>query len=191
MEEYIGTIKAFGFNFAPRNWASCDGQLLQIAQYTALFSVLGTTYGGDRRGTSALPDLRGRVPMGDGNAPGLTDRRLGEKLGSETNVLSTAQIPAHNHAVVLDGQNINAGVGVPSVNDDGTTDESEGNILANSAGSYAAPTAADTTLSAFNAPVSGTANSANTGGGQAVNNMQPSLGLNYCICLQGLFPPRN
>ena len=79
MEEYIGTIKAFGFNFAPRNWASCDGQLLQIAQYTALFSVLGTTYGGDGRVTFALPDLRGRVPMGDGNAPGLTDRRLGEK----------------------------------------------------------------------------------------------------------------
>ena len=82
-------------------------------------------------------------------------------------------------------------ISISTVNDDGTTDESEGNILANSAGSYAAPTAADTTLSAFNAPVSGTANSANTGGGQAVNNMQPSLGLNYCICLQGLFPPRN
>ena len=191
MEEYIGTIKAFGFGFAPRGWASCDGQLMPISGNDALFSLLGTTYGGDGRTTFGLPDLRGRSPLGDGAGSGLSNRQLGEKVGTETNVLNVTQLPAHNHAVSFDGQNINAGVSIPSVNDDGTTDESEGNILANSAGSYAAPTAADTTLSAFNAAVTGTVNSTNTGNNAAVNNIQPSLAVNYCICLVGIYPPRS
>ena len=125
MEEYIGTVKAFGFGFAPRNWASCDGQLLPIASYTALFSLLGTTYGGDGRTTFGLPDLRGHAPIGDGTAPGFSNRPLGQKGGSETNTLSTAQMPAHGHVVALDGQGITSQVAIPTVNDEGTLEETE------------------------------------------------------------------
>ncbi len=191
MEDYIGTVQAFAFGFAPRNWLPCDGQLLAIAQYQALFSLLGTTYGGDGRTTFGLPDLRGRSPMSEGNGPGLSDRKLGVKVGTETNTLNVNQLPPHNHITDFNGQNVVAGVGIPAVNDDGTLEESEGNILANSAGTYAAASAADTTLSAFNAAVSGSAQSSQTGSGAAINNMQPSLVLNYCICIEGLYPPRN
>ena len=191
MEDYIGTIKIFAFNFAPRNWASCDGQLLSIAQNQALFSLIGTIYGGDGRTTFALPDLRGKIAIGEGTGPGLSPRPIGQVGGSETNVMSLAQLPAHDHQTNLDGQGINAGVSIPAVNDDGTTDETENNILANSAGSYAAASAADTSLGAFNAAVTGTANSSTVGSSAPINNMQPYLSLNYCICLQGLFPPRN
>ncbi len=94
---FIGEILMFGGNFAPRSWAFCDGQLLSIAQNTALFSILGTTYGGDGRVTFGLPELRGRVAMHPGSGPGLTTRGLGEKGGTETVTLNTTQIPAHNH----------------------------------------------------------------------------------------------
>ncbi|MEM9679265.1 MAG: tail fiber protein [Bacteroidota bacterium] len=191
MDDYIGTIQGFAFGFAPRNWLPCSGQLLAIANYQALFSLLGTTYGGDGRATFGLPDLRGRSPMSQGVGPGLSDRKLGEKGGTQTNNISVNQLPAHGHVTDFNGQNVVAGVSIPSVNDDGTLEETEGNILANSANSYAAPSAADTTLNGFNAAVSGTAQSQNTGGGQAVNNMQPFLTINYCICIEGLYPPRS
>ena len=192
MEEYLGTIKAFGFNFAPRGWAQCHGQLLPINQYDALFSLLGTTYGGDGRTTFGLPDLRGHVPIGDGTAPGFSNRRLGQKGGSETNVLNATQLPAHHHAVNFAGQNINASVSVPAVNDDGTLEETENNIIANHANAFAAASAADTTLGAFSAPVTGTANSGNTGSSAQVNNMQPFLSLNFCIYIVGgIYPPRS
>ena len=95
MEPFIAQIMMFGGNFAPRGWAFCDGQLLPISQYSALFSLLGTTYGGDGRTTFGLPDLRGRVAIHPGNGPGLSSIRLGEKGGTETNTLSTAQLPPH------------------------------------------------------------------------------------------------
>ena len=191
MEDFIGTIKLFGFNFAPRGWALCEGQLMSISQNTALFSLLGTTYGGDGRTTFGLPDLRSRVAVGQGRGPGLTDRKLGSHSGSETNVLNIQQLPAHGHAVNFDGQNITAGVTIPSVNDDGTLEESEGNILANKAGAYAASNAADASLAPFNAPISGSLQSGNTGNSQPINNMQPFVTINYAICLQGLFPSRS
>jgi microcystin-dependent protein len=98
-EPFIGEIMIFGGNFAPRGWAFCDGQLLPVSQNTALFSLLGTTYGGDGRTTFALPDLRGRVPLHPGTGPGLSSRQLGEKGGTETNVLTIGQMPAHNHTI--------------------------------------------------------------------------------------------
>ena len=191
MQPMIGEMRMFGGNFAPRGWAFCKGQLLAISQHTALFSILGTTYGGDGRTTFGLPDLRGRAGIGDGTGPGLTNRRLGEQGGSQENVLSANQMAAHTHQTNFDGQGVNAGVSIPAVNDDGTTDETENNILANSAGSYAAASAADTTLGAFSAAVTGTANSSSVGSGAPINNMQPYLAVSYCICIEGIYPPRS
>ena len=191
MEDFIGTVQAFAFNFTPRGWLACNGQLLSIAQYQTLFSLLGTMYGGDGRTTFALPDLRGRSPLSQGAGPGLTDRKIGSHGGTETNFIQVSQLPPHNHVTDFNGQGAVATVNIPSVNDDGTSEETEGNILANSANSYAAPSAADTNLSPFNAALGGTAQSQNTGNGQAVNNMQPFLTLNYCICVEGIYPPRN
>ena len=191
MDEFIGTIKAFGFSWAPRGWASCDGQLLAIAQYQALFSLLGTTYGGDGRTTFGLPDLRGRVPISQGTGSGLSNRKMGTKSGTETNVLNTAQMPAHAHQVNFTGQGATASVSVPSVNDDGTLEESEGNILANSPNGYAAASSADATLAAFSSPLTGTAATTSQGGNSPVNNMPPFLAVNYCICLEGIYPSRN
>lgn len=99
MEELMGTIKMFAGNFAPRGYALCNGQMLAISQNQALFSILGTTYGGDGRTTFALPDLRGRVPLGPGQGPGLSNRQPGEKAGNETSTLSVANLPAHNHTL--------------------------------------------------------------------------------------------
>ena len=96
-EPFLAEVKIVGFNFAPRGWAQCDGQILPINQYQALFSILGTTYGGDGRTTFGLPDLRGRVAMHPGNGPGLSPRQLGQKTGTETNTLTVNQMPAHNH----------------------------------------------------------------------------------------------
>jgi len=101
MEPLIGQIMMFAGNFAPRGWAFCEGQLLAINQYQALFSILGTTYGGDGRTTFGLPDLRGRVPMHPGNGPGLSSKRLGQKGGSETNTLNVSQLPSHNHLSLI------------------------------------------------------------------------------------------
>ncbi|WP_412986859.1 phage tail protein [Pontimicrobium sp. IMCC45349] len=191
MEDYIGTITAFGFGFTPRGWMPCNGQLLAISQNETLFSLLGTTYGGDGRTTFALPDLRGTVPISQGQSPGHTNRRIGEKGGSETNTLSVSQMAPHSHVTDFNGQNVNAVVSIPSLNDDGSSDESEGTVLANHTGAYAPASSADTSLAAFNAGVSGTAQSTPTGSGTPINNMQPFLTLNYCICTVGIYPPRN
>ncbi|MCW5517437.1 phage tail protein [Muriicola sp. Z0-33] len=166
MEPFIGQIQAFGFNFAPRGWALCNGQLLPIAQNTALFSLLGTIYGGDGRTTFGLPDLRGRVPMSFGTGGGLTPKSIGQRGGSETNVLGIFNLPAHNHAI-----------GAKALGD---TDDPTGNVVAGD-GTNAFGTSSD-----INADPT-----ANTGGGQAVNNMQPYVVINYCIALTGLFPSRN
>ena len=168
-EPFIAEIIMFAGNFAPRGWAFCSGQILAIAQNTALFSLLGTTYGGNGQTTFALPDLRGRVPMHPFQGPGLSPRNLGEMGGTETVTLITTQMPAHNHAAACSGNDANLGL-------------AEGNFLATTATN----TYASTGGSALNAATIGSA-----GGSQPHNNLQPFLCVNFIIAIQGIFPSRN
>lgn len=188
MEGTIAEIRMFAGNFAPRNWAFCEGQLLPISQNQALFSVIGTIYGGDGRTTFALPDLRGRVSMQPGNGPGLSDRRLGQKGGIETNRLTVSQIPAHSHTLTKSG-----GVNVTVNNSDGDVATPGGNYLAGHTSGLAYNTNAgggrNNELSGVTEDLNFTAG--NTGGGQSVDNVQPFLCVNYVICLQGVFPSRS
>ena len=172
-EPCLGEVRIFAFNFAPRGWAFCDGQLLPIAQNTALFSLLGTIYGGDGRTTFALPDLRGRFAMHEGDGPGRTNRRLGASGGDETATLSVTQIPAHNH--ILRAQS-----------GEGNQRSPGGHALAMEPANVTAPysnVAPDASM--VNTSIQ------NTGGGQAHSIMNPFLVLNFCIALQGLFPSRS
>jgi microcystin-dependent protein len=181
MEAFIGQILMFGGNFAPRGWALCDGQLLSISSNSALFAILGTTYGGDGRTTFALPDLRGRVAMHNGNGPGLSSRRLGEKSGTESNTLAQGNLPAHNHSVSALAKckggagNANTAVGNVWSNDAGVSSATYSNSGAD----------ADMAAGAINVQ------EANVGSSQPVNNIQPFLVVNYIIALQGVFPSRN
>lgn len=168
-EPFIAEVRIFAGNFAPRGWALCNGQLLPIAQNTALFSLVGTTYGGDGRSTFGLPNLQGRAAMHPGNGPGLTPRRLGETGGSATVTLTADQIPAHNHALHGYG---NAAAANP------TNTRGLGN-----APMYHAPAPNQGALA-------GQAIGA-SGGGQPHNNRQPYLGLNFIIALQGIYPSRS
>jgi len=172
-EPFIGEIRMVGFNFAPRGWALCDGQLLAIAQNTALFSLLGTTYGGDGRTTFGLPDLRSRVPMHAGTGPGLTPRQLGAKFGLETVTLNVSQLPAHTHAAQASSGSGNANSPI-------------GRIWSKDAGVQSATYTG-------NAPDGSMAANAigNAGGGQAHDNMPPVQVVNFVIALVGLFPSRN
>lgn len=173
MEQFLCEIRLFGGNFAPRGWAFCNGQLLPLSQYQAVFSILGTTYGGDGRTTFALPDLRGRVPIhaGSSRGPGVDEVRLGESSGSNTNTLLIHNLPAHNHLIAASSQ-------------PGTSGDPTNNYPANSG-------ATDKEYSE-NANTSMNAQSTRlTGGGQPINNMQPYLGLNYIIALQGVFPSQD
>jgi len=163
----------FAGNFAPRGWAFCNGQLLSISQNTALFSILGTTYGGDGRTTFGLPDLRGRVPIQPGQGPGLSNYVLGQKAGTENVTLTQNQLPSHNHAVnaVAEGGNQASPEGnLPAVESTGTSKDY----------SDAAAT------SQMNPGMVG-----NTGGNQPFSVVQPYQCVNYIIALQGIFPSRN
>lgn len=175
-DTYLGSIGMFGGNFAVRGWAFCDGQLLAISQYEALFSLLGTTYGGDGRTTFALPDLRGRASVHKGTGPGLSPYALGQRGGVERNT----EVPAHTHTV-----NINTSP------DTTTTDVSTGNYFAHEAkkGADALPIYSSAAPSAQMHAGAAVAASFGTPGG--VTNLQPFLAINYEIALQGLFPPRN
>jgi microcystin-dependent protein len=174
MEAFIGSIILFAGNFAPRGWAFCEGQLLPIAQNTALFSILGTTYGGNGQTTFALPDLRGRVPIGFGNGPGLQSITLGESAGTNTNMLTVSELPRHTHTLNANattvGRDLNA---LPTGNFSAQNQDGTGN--------YASTGGAEMNPQAIGM----------TGSGTPVNNMQPFLGLNYIICMQGIFPSRN
>jgi microcystin-dependent protein len=172
-EPFIAEIRIFAGNFAPRNWAFCNGQLLPIAQNTALFSLIGTTYGGDGRTTTALPNLQGRAPMHPGSGPGLTTRRLGESGGAETITLTENQVPQHTHA--LQASTSPATVNAPT----NTT------ALARSVGgfSYKGSGTANATLD--------TGALLPTGGSQPHNNMQPFLTINFIIALAGVYPSRS
>ncbi len=162
----------FAGSFAPRGWAFCDGQLLPINSNQALFSVLGTTYGGDGRTTFGLPDLRGRAAMHKGRGPGLSDRPLGARLGNEDTTLIVQNLPSHNHAMTASSNG--PAQGAPAGGSLPTNGRGEPNIYAAGAGNTAM---GSTTTS--------------VGNNQSFNNMQPSLAINYIIALQGTYPSRS
>ncbi|MCH8293323.1 phage tail protein [Candidatus Poribacteria bacterium] len=193
MDPFIGQIIMFGGNFAPRGWALCNGQLLSIASNSALFAILGTTYGGDGRTTFGLPDMRGRVSVHPGTGPGLSPRRLGEKGGTETVTLNTNQIPAHNHSATV---NNTVNTTVNAVSTPGNSPSPGGNVWALSSDTDIrtySTSANNATMrgDAVDVSVSSTATIGNTGGNGAHNNMQPFLGIHYIIALAGIFPARN
>jgi microcystin-dependent protein len=180
MDPFLGQITMFGGSFAPRGWAFCEGQLLPISQYTALFSILGTTYGGDGRTTFGLPDLRGRAPIHAGHGPGLSDVRLGQKGGNEMTTLNVTNLPSHNHTGTIS-------VG-PDTN---LTDAAVNNRLATEArgGGDALPIY---TSDAGNGNMAGdSVTIGNAGGNQAFSNRSPYLVISHIIALQGIFPSRS
>jgi microcystin-dependent protein len=170
-DPFVAEIRIFPFNFAPQGWAWCDGQLLPLSQNTALFSLLGTTYGGNGKSNFALPDLQGRAPMHPGQGPGLSLHDLGETGGSETVTLLESEIPAHNHVIQLDVSSGFAESSAPGGQALGLTNRAI----------YAALPVQST--------MSGAA-LALAGGDQPHNNMQPYLTTYFCIAMQGVFPPR-
>jgi len=171
-DPFVAEIRIFPFNFAPRGWAWCDGQLLPLSQNTALFSLLGTTYGGNGKSNFALPDLQGRGPMFWGQGPGLSLRDIGETGGSETVSLLESEIPSHTHAMQASAA-------------PGNNKIAAGNVLARSTGGnvYLPPAGAPLVSMSANAL-------APAGGDQPHNNLQPYLTFYFCIALQGVFPPR-
>lgn len=168
-QPFLGEIRMFASNFAPRGWAFCSGQLLPIAQNTALFSLLGTTYGGDGRVTFALPDLRGRMPMHAGQGQGLSPRTLGEMSGEPTHTLSLSEMPSHSHPL--------NGTAAGTIGTPGATVALAGGVKA-----YRSPASNPVVMAAGLSP---------TGGGQAHENRQPYLGVSFIIAMQGIFPSRN
>lgn len=171
-EPFLAEVRIVGFNFAPRGWAFCDGQILPINQNQSLYSLLGTTYGGDGRTSFALPDLRGRTPIHVGRSDGgPTDHREGQKSGEETHTLSINEMPQHTHTLQASSADANI-------------DTSAGHLLARSVDVEPYRDLTNQVNMAAGAVAS-------VGGGQAHNNMMPYLALNFCIALQGLFPSRN
>jgi len=179
MDAYISSVWAFAFNFAPKGWQQCNGQIMSIQSYQALFSLLGTTFGGNGTTTFGLPDLRGRVPIGSGQGPGLSGYQLGQLGGTENVTLLTGNMPFHTHAAsplqipVSASQDNQNG---PGGNYFGRADDSIANLYASSAGN---PMAANN------------GNSAVTGSSTPVALKNPYIALNYCICITGLYPSRN
>ena len=180
-EPFIAEIRLMAINFAPRGWAFCDGQLLPIAQNTALFSLIGTTYGGDGRTTTALPNLQGRAPMHPGRGPGLTSRRLGERVGTSNVTLTESQIPEHKHSYNV----------VPTT---ATVTQPSSSVmlgLHDSGGQKGVLPVPFYSSDATNMVSMNSMSIGYMGGGQAHENMQPFLTLNYCIALMGLYPSRS
>jgi microcystin-dependent protein len=197
MEGTIGEIRMFAGNFAPSTWAFCQGQLMSIASNSALFSILGTTYGGNGVSNFALPDFRGRVAVGEGSGPGLTNVQLGQISGTETVTLLTTQIPAHNHTATA-GTGGSGTATLNAVTANGNTQSPSGNYLAASRTASVASYIASGTTAAMNAGsitlsniTAGAPTIGITGGSQPHSNMQPYLGMNYVICLFGIYPSRN
>jgi len=172
-EPFVGEIRMFGGNYAPRGWALCDGQLLAVAQNDALFSLLGTIYGGDGRTTFALPDLRGRLPVHFGQGPGLSNRPIGSKAGMENVTLTAATMPAHEHAVM-------------GTSNTGSSNNPTGKVLATAPVNAYGNNAPDPTNARFATNAVG-----NSGGGNAHGNIMPCLAVNFIIALFGIYPPRS
>ncbi len=174
-EPFVGEIRMFAGNFAPKGWALCDGQLLATSQNDALFSLFGTIYGGDGRTTFGLPDLRGRIPIHHGHGPGLNNRDIGSRGGSERVTIGLSEMPSHTHSV-------------RGSNDNSTSDTIDGNVLAK---------AIVVDDDKFYADVGGAQNPlisdmvVNSGGSQSHNNMMPTLCINFIVALVGIYPSRN
>lgn len=176
-EPYIGEIQLFGFDFAPRDWAYCNGASLPIRQYTALFSLLGVAYGGDGKTTFALPNLASRAACGQGQGPGLSQRAAGDTFGEQIATLEQGQLPPHSHAVRAWSQ---------SAPDSGSAAPVAGGGLSLLTGGTGTRTYLASPLDTRLSPVM---LSPASGGSAPHNNIQPSLGLNFAIALQGVFPP--
>ena len=170
-QPFIGQIMVFAGNFAPQGWAQCNGQLMPISQYDALFSLIGTTYGGDGQTTFALPDLRSRVPIHQGQGAGLSNYSLGENGGAEAVTLLTTQLPVHTHPAMGNS-------------DAGTNTDPTGGVWASSpTNMYIAGASANTNMNPTS--ISG------SGGGQPHDNMLPFVTLNFCIALEGIYPSQS
>ncbi|WP_199757123.1 phage tail protein [Pedobacter sp. KBW06] len=187
MDEYIGVVKAFAGNFPPRGWQFCNGQIVAIAPNTALFSILGTTYGGNGQTTFGLPDLRGRAPVGWGQGPGLSNYVLGEASGSENTSILINNMPAHNHiatsTLALNASNAAATVSTPVA----------GNALA-AGKDVNTDTVSMYTTATPNVPLAGGSVATTVGingGNVPISILQPTLAISYIICFQGVFPSRN
>jgi microcystin-dependent protein len=180
MEGYIGEIRMFGGNFAPRAWQYCQGQLLSIASNTALFSILGTTFGGNGSTTFALPNFASRIAVGSGTGPGLSLVVLGQVAGSETTTLTTQQMPAHTHSAVASFKPV-------ASSDPGSLKTPAGNFPAGSGGTnvYNSTSNSQMGSNAIDITIQ------NAGGNQPFNNIMPYLALNFIICVEGIFPSRN
>lgn len=190
-DPFIGQIVMFAGNFAPRNWAFCDGQLLAISSNSALFSILGTTYGGDGRTTFALPDLRGRVSIHPGSGPGLSTYRLGERSGVENVTLNINQIPSHNHQATATATSTAT---MRAESRTGNSADPSGNMLASGPNNFRRNVASeDVAMDAAMVTVETavTPQILNNGGSQSHTNVQPYLGVNYIIALFGIFPSRS
>lgn len=208
-EAFLGEIKMVGFNFAPRGYAFCYGQLAEIAENQALYALLGDTYGGNARSTFGYPDLRGRTAVGTGAGPGLTSYRLGTKYGYETLTLQTSQLPAHSHALMAsksDGKNSNpegrvlAAAGAAALSGEVAAGiPVEGNVRGTALSDGKTSQTGAISGSVISQPYTdaapetqmGSTAIGNTGSGDRIENRSPFLAINYIICLNGLFPSRN
>ena len=184
MDEYLGIIKLFAGDFAPRGWAMCNGQLFSISRYSTLFSILGTTYGGNGVSTFALPNLQSRTPIGMGQGQGLSYRNQGEVSGSEKNTLSIPNLPPHNHQAVLSASNADSGQSAATA---GASIATPGTLTGRTfSGTLGYNTATPNTILNPASVTTGV-----VGQGIPVNNMQPFMAMNYIICVEGgIYPQR-
>lgn len=188
MEGTMAEVRLFAGNFAPRTWAYCEGQILPISTYQALFSLLGTMYGGDGRTTFGLPELRGRTVVGEGTGTGLSHYSLGERTGIDDVTLTTAQIPSHTHGV---SSNLTGVVHPGCSTEEGTTDDPSGAYPALPPdGETIYNTNVDGLMANSQLAISGSVQCFPNGGNLSHENRQPYLAVNYIICLQGIFPSR-
>jgi microcystin-dependent protein len=201
MEGYIGEIRGFAGNYVPESWMACEGQVLQVNQNQALFSIIGKTYGGNGTTNFQLPDLRGRVPIGAGQGPGLTYYPLGTATGAENRTLVLNNLPAHNHPATTSGMTV-TGTATGNITpkcceEGGDNSNAVGNALASITNGYVsasdatgnmAPIAASLTL---NGTVSGAVAIGNSGSSQPFSIVQPVLAIRWIICIYGIYPPRS